>query len=258
MEGYAETFVPVIRDRNVIAVLDVYQDQTGDKYFYEKYFFLIGGPLALAVLIGGWFFLFRIYFKMVDYRIGEIRALSLANHDSLTDIPNRARLRDFAERALAGTRRAKQQVAVLLIDLDRFKEINDTFGHTIGDEVLRVVATRMRSAVREEDMVARLGGDEFVVLQLGMAQPTSAASLAKRLLKSISEPYNIGDIEIAGGGSIGAAIAPIDAERWEELLRCADAALYNAKAGGGNIVCFFQPGMDAIFQQREQIEVDLS
>jgi diguanylate cyclase (GGDEF)-like protein len=198
-----------------------------------------------------------VYRKMMAHRAAEAKAMFLAEHDSLTGMPNRKRLGEAAKAALAWTRRNQSYVAALLIDLDRFKEINDNFGHAAGDEVLRVLAIRLNSAIRDEDMAARLGGDEFVILQVGMAQPTGADSLADRLTKILSEPYDVGDSQVICGASIGIAVAPTDAQEWGALLSCADTALYKAKAEGRNAVCFFEAGMDATIRSRRRLEADL-
>jgi diguanylate cyclase (GGDEF)-like protein len=145
----------------------------------------------------------------------------------------------------------------MLLDLDRFKEINDSFGHSAGDEVLKEFARRLQSTIRGRDLVARLGGDEFVIVQIGMEQPSGAGALADRLMEKLSEPYAVGDVQIACHASIGVAIAPTDAEDWDQLLSFADIAMYKAKTEVSNRVCFFAAGMDAAFRERRQLEADL-
>jgi diguanylate cyclase (GGDEF)-like protein len=145
----------------------------------------------------------------------------------------------------------------LYIDLDRFKAINDSLGHAVGDEVMRALAIRLESAIRGEDMAARIGGDEFVILQVGITQPAGASSLADRLMRILAEPYDIGGSHITCQASIGVAIAPTDADDWDSLLACAIAAVYKAKAEGRNTVRFFEAGMDSVFRERRQLEADL-
>jgi diguanylate cyclase (GGDEF)-like protein len=183
--------------------------------------------------------------------------LFLAEHDSLTGLANRKTLAETANSALAWSRRNNRYVAALLIDLDRFKEINDTFGHSVGDEALKIVAARLKSAVRAEDMVARLGGDEFVVLQVGMNQPDGATYLATRLLKLLAEPCEIDGLQLVCAASIGVAISPTDTDDWDGLLSRADIALYRAKGGGRGNASFFETGMDAMFRERRRLEADL-
>ena len=254
---FADSYIPIKRNGSVIGVFEVYLDQTADKALYERSFLLTESIIAIAVLLAGGFPGFMVYRKMMAHRAAEAEALFLAEHDSLTGMSNRKRLGEAAKAALAWTRRNQSYVAALLIDLDRFKEINDNFGHAAGDEVLRVLAIRLNSAIRDEDMAARLGGDEFVILQVGMAQPTGAASLADRLMKILSEPYDVGDSQVMCGASIGIAVAPTDAQEWDALLSSADTALYKAKAEGRNAVCFFEAGMDATIRGRRRLEADL-
>jgi diguanylate cyclase (GGDEF)-like protein len=254
---FADSYIPIKRNGAVIGVFEVYLDQTADKALYERAFLLTESIIAIAVLLAGGFPGFMVYRKMMAHRAAEAKALFLAEHDSLTGMPNRKRLGEAAKAAFAWTRRNQSYVAALLIDLDRFKEINDNFGHAAGDEVLRTLAIRLNSAIRDEDMAARLGGDEFVILQVGMAQPNGASSLADRLMKILSEPYEIGDSQVMCGASIGIAVAPTDAQEWDTLLSSADTALYKAKAEGRNAVCFFEAGMDATIRSRRRLEVDL-
>ena len=254
---FANSYIPIKRNGTVVGVFEVYLDQTADKALYERTFLLTESIIAITVLLAGGFPGFIVYRKMMAHRAAEAEALFLAEHDSLTGIPNRKRLGEAAKAALAWTRRNQSYVAAVLIDLDRFKEINDSFGHAAGDDVLRTLAIRLNSAIRDEDMAARLGGDEFVILQVGMAQPTGASALADRLMKILSEPYDVGDSQVMCGASIGIAIAPTDAQEWDALLSSADTALYKAKAEGRNAVCFFEAGMDATIRSRRRLEADL-
>jgi diguanylate cyclase (GGDEF)-like protein len=144
-----------------------------------------------------------------------------------------------------------------VIGLDRFKVINDTFGHNVGDEALKIVATRLKSAIRAEDMVARLGGDEFVVLQVGMNQPNGATYLAERLLKILAEPCEINGLELVCTASIGVAISPTDIDNWDGLLSRAEIALDRAKGSNRGNASFFEIGMDQMFRARRRLEADL-
>jgi diguanylate cyclase (GGDEF)-like protein len=256
-EYFSDSYVPIKQNGSVVGLIEIYLDQTGDKALYERSFLLTESIIGIAILFAGGLPGFLFYRKMKAHRRSQAETLFLAEHDSLTGTANRKRLGETARVALAWTRRSKSHVAVLLIDLDRFKDVNDTFGHAAGDEVLQTLATRLKSTIREEDMVARLGGDEFVVLQVGMAQPSGASSLAERITKILSEPYEVGGLKLTCAASIGVAIAPTDAAEWDPLLSSADAALYKAKAEGRSAVCFFEAGMDAIFRERRQLETDL-
>ena len=181
----------------------------------------------------------------------------LAGTDALTGTVNRHRLEEAMKGMLAWNRRNDLHVAVFLIDLDRFKGINDNLGHGVGDHVLKALAARLNSAVRQEDMVGRLGGDEFVILQAGISQPEGAEFLTRRLIEILREPYDINGLKVICNASIGVAIAPGDAQQCDALFSCADAALYKAKAEGRNTVCFYEAGMDANLRERQQLEREL-
>jgi diguanylate cyclase (GGDEF)-like protein len=254
---FADSYILIKQHGGVVGVLEVYLDQTADRALYERSFLLTESIIAVAVLFAGGLPGFMVYRKMMAHRAAQAEALFLAEHDSLTGIPNRKRLEEAAKAALAWNRRAESYVAVLLIDMDRFKDVNDGFGQGAGDELLKALAGRLKSAIREEDMVARLGGDEFVILQVGLAQPSGASSLADRLMSILSAPYDINEARLLCGASIGVAVAPTDAQQWDALLSCADTALYKAKSEGRNTVCFFEAGMDAALRERRRLEADL-
>jgi diguanylate cyclase (GGDEF)-like protein len=150
-----------------------------------------------------------------------------------------------------------ESVAVLCLDLDRFKPVNDTLGHGIGDELLKLVAERLRKSVRESDTVARLGGDEFAIIQPFVQQPNGATALASRIIETLSTPFAIGDHYIEIGTSIGIAVAPNDGNSAEQLLKNADLALYRAKSDGRGVYRFFAPEMDAKMRKRRELEMDL-
>ncbi|HWW27580.1 MAG TPA: diguanylate cyclase, partial [Caulobacter sp.] len=180
----------------------------------------------------------------------------LARHDPLTGLPNRVLLHERLDRALARSR-SMNRLSVLCVDLDYFKEVNDTLGHPIGDDLLRAVAGRLSACVRENDTVARLGGDEFVVLLPDGQGRKQAEILARRLIETVSVAFEIQGHRIRIGASVGVAIAPNDGDRAASLLANADLALYRAKAQGRGTACFFEPGMDALAEARRKLEQDL-
>jgi diguanylate cyclase (GGDEF)-like protein len=188
--------------------------------------------------------------------LAEERMRHLARHDALTDLPNRI---TFLERLRAdlGRLRHAEQLKVLSLDLDHFKNVNDTHGHPFGDLLLRAAAERMRACVRGEDMVARLGGDEFAILQVSSEPPSSVTGLADRLIESIEAPYLLQNQQVAVGASIGIAIAPADGATPDVLMKNADLALSRAKADGGGVYRFFERKMDTRMQARRALEVDL-
>ena len=184
------------------------------------------------------------------------RIAHMARHDALTDLPNRVLLRERLEHELKRVKRG-ECLAVLCLDLDQFKGVNDTLGHPIGDELLKLVADRLRGCTREPDTVARLGGDEFAIIMTQMQEPTDAASLSKRIRELIIKPYQIEGHQIVTDISIGISVAPFDAEDADPLLRNADMALYGAKADGRGTFRFFEQEMNVRMKTRRELEMDL-
>lgn len=186
----------------------------------------------------------------------EERIRRLAHYDTLTDLPNRATFYERMESILSHLRRS-EAVAVLSLDLDRFKSINDTLGHPVGDLLLKAAADRMKSCVRSEDIVARLGGDEFAILQVPSESPPDINALATRLISVVGAPYDLDGHQVIVGASVGIAVAPNDGDGPDVLMKNADLALYRAKADGGGVYRFFEAGMDARMQARHALELDL-
>jgi diguanylate cyclase (GGDEF)-like protein len=164
-------------------------------------------------------------------RVGEME--HQAFHDPLTGLPNRALFRDRVEQAIRQAKRVGGSVAVMVMDLDRFKEVNDTFGHQSGDLLLKDVATSLTAPLRESDTVARLGGDEFAILAPAVAGPMGALAIADRAISDLEHPHNVAGVEVDVGASIGVALYPHHGDNVEDLLRCADIALYVSKDRGG-------------------------
>lgn len=188
----------------------------------------------------------------------DARVRYLAHHDQLTGLANRTLLHDRLDHSVALARRSGQQVVLFWIDLDCFKEVNDSRGHAAGDALLREVARRLVETVRETDTVARLGGDEFVVVQLGAEGRQAAGQLADRLVAALSELYDVGDGQHAVvTASIGVALFPDDAEDAGALLANADLAMYRVKASGRNTYAFFQEQMDQEARAQRSLDQDL-
>jgi diguanylate cyclase (GGDEF)-like protein len=202
---------------------------------------------------GGWL---SIHEDITEKHRNEQRIVYMAKHDALTDLPNRLQLRERME-SLAARARRGDAFAVLYLDLDRFKQINDTHGHPTGDELLKAVAVRLKDCVREVDMVARLGGDEFAIVQTLIKGQAEASVLASRVIKTLAAPFPIEDLQISSGTTIGIALSPTDGTDPEELIKKADMALYRAKSEGRGGWCFFEPGMDARAQWRQSLEIGL-
>ncbi len=202
---------------------------------------------------GGWV---ATHEDITERRRAEEKVSYLARHDPLTGLANRAVLLERIGQASAHAGRWPS-FAVLFLDLDRFKAVNDTLGHAAGDELLRAVTARLQAQVRDNDMVARLGGDEFVVLQTGVRAAEDAAALAGRIIEAVRAPYVIGDTEVVIGVSIGIDIGTSDRAAAADLLKNADMALYIAKAEGRGTFRFFAPDMDADMVRRHTLERDL-
>ena len=179
-----------------------------------------------------------------------------ATHDELTGLANRALLQDRLEQSIHFANRSQRLVAVLLLDLDRFKVINDSLGHGFGDELLRSVARRLEQTVREADTVARMGGDEFVILLAEVAEGDDVGLVAKKILENLTRPYQIGDREITVTASIGVSLYPRDGADGETLLRNADLAMYRAKEDGDSFR-FYAPKMDQRVHETLELEADL-
>jgi diguanylate cyclase (GGDEF)-like protein len=186
----------------------------------------------------------------------KAQIVHLARHDALTGLPNRRELEERLEHAVAMGGRGHLS-AVLCLDLDRFKAVNDTFGHPTGDRLLQAVAERLLACVRDVDTVSRLGGDEFVVLLAGLDQPDHSAVVAARIVRLLNEPFDLASQVVSIGCSVGIAITPQDATSAIVLLKCADTALYRAKAEEKGSWRFFKPEMDAHLQERMGLERDL-
>jgi diguanylate cyclase (GGDEF)-like protein len=186
---------------------------------------------------------------------GPDRIAHLAFHDVLTGLPNRAVFADHLARTVE--KAADQPVAMLSIDLDGFKAVNDIHGHPGGDALLVAVAQRLRAAVRGNELVARLGGDEFAVIQIGGVQPDNAHLLSERILRELAEPFAIGAKTVRISGSIGIALFPVDAGSVEDLIRYSDVALYRAKADGKGVARFYEAAMDEALRQRRRLDADL-
>ncbi len=180
-----------------------------------------------------------------------------ANYDSLTGLPNRNLLQDRLDHALAVAQRHDGQAALIFIDLDRFKEVNDTLGHLVGDRLLQQVAERMRGCVRESDTVSRFGGDEFVILLEDIHHASDAARVARNVLSALSYPIVVAEHQLLVGASIGITFYPADAEDADTLLRNADMAMYRAKESGRNTYEFYTSGMNRSVQRKVQLSAEL-
>jgi diguanylate cyclase (GGDEF)-like protein/PAS domain S-box-containing protein len=192
------------------------------------------------------------YEDVTERREAEAKIMHMARHDALTNLPNRVLFQDKMEKALG----RGDRIAVMFLDLDRFKSVNDSLGHSVGDALLCAVTERLRRVVSPGDTVARLGGDEFAIVQRHAA-PATASELASKIIAELVDPFDVQGHQLIIGTSIGIAMAPADGREPDQLLRNADMALYRAKSDGRGTYHFFQPEMDAQMQERRKLELDL-
>jgi diguanylate cyclase (GGDEF)-like protein len=254
---YSEAYLPVIIDGRPRAVVAAYVDLTEQRDHFRQAFSF--AALALCLLISGAVGIPTIawYRRTKEKQQADRRIRFLAHHDALTGLSNRAQLIEKLENALTILPLRGGCLAVHFIDLDHFKEVNDTLGHDGGDFLLKTVAERLRAVTRADDIVARLGGDEFVVVQTDIDGKGQVEDFARRLTSAVTAPMKLREQEIAATVSVGVALAPADGTNPERLLKSADLALYKSKADGRNCTCFFESKMDAALQARIALEKTL-
>ena len=228
--------------------------------------YLIGATLLLELTVLSIGLLMARHMRnqrtLSEEHAGRLRAEAdaqlgyMAQHDALTELPNRLLFQSRLQEELIRSRRGAS-CALLCLDLDGFKDVNDSFGHPVGDMLLQAVTVRLREETRETDTVARLGGDEFAIIQAGAEQPAAAIALAERLVARLAEPFDLDIHQAAIGVSIGIAMLPGDGEAADTALKNADLALYRAKVDGRGTFRFFEPAMDAAMQRRSALVRDL-
>ena len=247
----------LLSDMSPEAIVDAMLRKRNDTHFGEFYSQLSDGR-CIAITVqpmadGG---TVSTHQDITEQRRSEAKIAHMAHHDALTGLPNRRLLDERLEHAVAHAKHG-EIVATHLLDLDYFKNVNDTLGHPVGDKLLRMVADRLRRLVREGETVARMGGDEFAIVQMQVAQPSDATALAQRVIEEVSEPYEIDGHQVVVGASVGISVSVTDGPSSDLLLRNADLALYRAKSGGRGTLRFFEPEMDAQMQTRRLMESDL-
>ena len=215
----------------------------------------LSGFLVTLVLFG--FVLFYLHWITKDLARSQAQSQELLGRDPLSGLANRLFFGQRLDGALAALPEMDSALAVLFIDLDRFKDVNDTYGHKAGDELIQLVAQRLVNVIRSTDTLARFGGDEFAIIQTGLRSAADAEGLAKRILDALTQPFAISDTQVIVGASIGVALAPENGNNRETLMRLADTALYQAKSEGRNRYSFFQARMDETIRMRKTVEDDL-
>ncbi len=230
-------------------------ERPGDNVMEHVFPSILIALLAIGVFSA--FMFAHVRFVTTDLVNREAQANHLAHHDPLSGLPNRVHFTKRLDSELSRIRDSGESVAVLFLDLDRFKEVNDTLGHEAGDELIRQVARRLGDALRGADMLSRFGGDEFAIIQTRVKGPGDSAALAQRVLEAVQSPFQLSGGQVSVGVSIGIAIAPSDSRERERIMKLADLALYRAKNEGRNRFCFFELGMDDALRLRKAVEDDL-
>jgi diguanylate cyclase (GGDEF)-like protein/PAS domain S-box-containing protein len=248
-----DEFVRLMREQGRVTdlVSEVYRHGTRERIWVSETAWTVQGADDQVVCFEG------TVLDATDRKRAEAEIERAARHDALTDLPNRKLLRERVEEGFANLDKTGTPFALLCLDLDMFKIVNDTLGHPIGDALLVAVARRIRSNLRKKDFVARLGGDEFALIQSVSEPAEGAGALAKRLVEALSRPFNLEGHQVNIGASVGIAIAPADGADPDQLMKNADLALYKAKSQGRGQFRFFEPAMDAEIQARRLLELDL-
>ncbi len=254
---YAEAYVPVRIDGRTVGVVEVYVDQVDRAERAREAYAQVALAMAAVVLALGGLGLAHWFSRHRQQRSAEARMRYLARHDGLSGLHNRASFNEALAQAVEAGSRGEPGFAVLCLDLDRFKEVNDTLGHAAGDEVLRQAAERLRLAVRQDDLVARLGGDEFAVLQRNAAQAVATATLGERIVAQLAAPYEWNGQTVRCGASVGATLSSQPVQPPDLLLHQADLALYRAKTSGRGCFSFYDAALDAEVRSRHQLVRDL-
>ena len=250
-------FVPVMEGDKLARVYALSVDQTAAASLTNLALTAVTLTTSLLIVMG-----FSVPAAIASRRIrerwlAEDKICFLAMHDSLTGLPNRVQFNQYLERAVARAKRHGNLMAVLCLDLDRFKDVNDTLGHATGDALLEEVSARLKENTRDVDLVGRLGGDEFAIVAEELNTPEDAMRLARRVCTALGAGYQVNGHEVTTSASVGIALGPVEHERIDVLLKNADLALYRAKEDGRNTFRFFEPAMDAALQKRRRLENDL-
>ncbi|MGH6925117.1 MAG: putative bifunctional diguanylate cyclase/phosphodiesterase [Propylenella sp.] len=246
---YAEAYVPAVENGEIIGIVEVYVDQSAKREAFEGKIAEVAVSLAVIIAVAFGLPAAGFYWRTRQKRQADSRADFLAHHDSLTEILNRSRfMRDLDEAVALGC-----PIAVHCIDIDRFKDINDTMGQAVGDEILREVARRIRAVSERTDLVARTGGDEFALAQI-VRNPKQVTRTARQILSAIGETFHLADRDIDAAVSVGSAVAPAHGSDAAVLIKSAEIALAHAKGSGFGSRALFRPEMDAELQERRKLE----
>jgi diguanylate cyclase (GGDEF)-like protein len=254
---FAEAYVPVIVGGRTLAIVEAYVDQTEKRDLFNTALTLTA--VSLVLLMGLAFAVPAIawYWRTREKQHADAHIDFLAHHDALTGLVNRARMGELLRESLARLPGQDRMIALHHVNVDRFKDVNDTLGHAAGDLIIETVARRLRRVAGEHDVAARIGGDEFVLMQVDLADAAAAEQRASAIARAIREPITIDGHRMAVTASIGVALAPRDGESATRLMKSADLALDRAKAEGRDCVRFFSAALDAELHGRLAIETAL-
>ena len=251
---YGVAYLPVIVDNRAVAIVAAYVNETEKHDLFYRTSLISALSLCAGAALSFGLPALAWYRRTKEKQQADRRIRFLAHHDALTGLANRAQLIESLKAALAILPLRHNGIAVHFLDLDRFKQVNDSLGHDGGDSLLKTVAERLRAVIRIEDVVARLGGDEFVVVQTGIPGKAQAEDFARRIISAVTAPMKLKDRPFNATVSVGVALAPADGIDPERLLKSADLALYKAKADGRNCFRFFLAEMDTELQARLKLE----
>ena len=254
---YSEVYLPILRDGKVLGVVEVYVDQAGRAGSTQRAFARVAVAVALLLLLLLGIAAQQFWQRLRQQRRADARVRYMAHHDVLSGALNRASFTEALQHAVWRRAEGGPAFSLLCIDLDHFKDVNDSLGHAAGDEVLRLATQRLDAAVREGDQVARLGGDEFAILLMGVASVAAVTPLARRIVEALAAPYDVAEQRLRCSGSVGVAIHGIDATEPDDLLGKADMALYRAKADGRGTFSFYDIAIDQQMQSRRELARDL-
>jgi diguanylate cyclase (GGDEF)-like protein len=250
---FSEACVPVIVNGKTVAIVETYVDQTEKRQVYQKAFTIASVSLSLLIFLAFGIPAIAWYRRTNEKRRADAHISFLAHHDAMTGLFNRVSIVRKLETSLAALPQ-DGCLAVHYIDMDRFKDINDTFGHDAGDHLVREIAERLLFVAGDGNIVGRFGGDEFVVLQTELSGANRPIDVAHGIAEILGKPFVLNGHEVIATGSVGVALAPTDGRDAERLMKCADLALYKSKTDGRNCVRFFEPEMDAELKERLTLE----
>ncbi len=252
---YSETYLPIMKNDQLVAIVEVYVDQSGKRFLFKTHLLYVATIMAFLIAASLGFPAGLFYWKYRQKRKADEHISYLARHDAMTGFVNRTYFLQGFQKTLQAQENLKSVTACYYLDLDRLKEINDTMGHHAGDMMIYEASKRIKAVFDETDIIGRFGGDEFVVAQLNIEDRDQAELYAKKILDAIHLPFFIDGREFTTSISIGISLSPYDSRDAEKLIKRADLALSCVKSGGRNSYKFFEPQMDVELEARRKLEI---